>query len=71
MCIRIMDNGEGIPPEAVDKVFDPFYTTKPVGEGSGMGLSVVHGILRNHNGVIHLESEPGKCTVFSVFLPAE
>ncbi len=71
LCVRITDNGEGIPPEAVDKVFDPFYTTKPVGEGSGMGLSVVHGILRNHNGVIHLESDPGKGTVFTVFLPAE
>ena len=71
LSVRVHDNGEGIPPEAVDKVFDPFFTTKPVGQGSGMGLSVVHGIVQNHNGVIHLESTPGKGTVFSVFLPAK
>ncbi len=71
LCVKIEDNGDGIPAEALDKVFDPFYTTKPVGEGSGMGLSVVHGIIRNHHGVIHLESDPGKGTVFTVFLPVE
>jgi PAS domain S-box-containing protein len=68
--VRTIDNGEGIPPDMVDKVFDPFFTTKPVGKGSGMGLSVVHGIVRNHNGVVHLESTPGEGTVFTVFLPA-
>jgi signal transduction histidine kinase len=71
LCVRVKDNGVGIPPEAADKVFDPFFTTKPVGQGSGMGLSVVHGIVQNHNGVIHLESTPGKGTVFSVFLPVK
>ncbi len=69
--VRTIDNGEGIPAGMVDKVFDPFFTTKPVGKGSGMGLSVVHGIVRSHNGVVHLESTPGEGTVFTVFLPAE
>ncbi len=64
------DNGEGISPEMIDKVFDPFFTTKPVGKGSGMGLSVVHGIILNHNGVVQLESTPGEGTVFTLFLPA-
>jgi signal transduction histidine kinase len=67
--VRTIDNGEGIPPPLTDKVFDPFCTTKPVGQGSGMGLSVVHGIIQNHNGVVQLESTPGEGTVFTVFLP--
>ncbi len=71
LCVTVTDNGEGIPQEVMDRVFDPFYTTKPVGEGSGMGLSIVHGIIHNHKGVIHLDSETDKGTAFRVFLPVE
>ncbi len=67
--IRIRDNGQGIPPRLLDRVFDPFFTTKPVGEGSGMGLSVVHGIVENHKGVVRIHSEPGKGTEITIFLP--
>jgi len=67
--IRTIDNGTGIAGEVLDKVFDPFFTTKPVGKGSGMGLSVVHGIVQNHNGVIRINSSPGEGTVISIFLP--
>lgn len=69
VCIRISDEGKGIPLEVQDKIFEPFYTTKPVGEGSGLGLSVVHGIIKAHKGTIELKSEPGKGTIFYISLP--
>ncbi len=67
--ITISDMGCGIQPEIRDRIFDPFFTTKRPGEGTGLGLSVVHGIVINHEGGITLESEPGKGTTFRVFLP--
>jgi signal transduction histidine kinase len=69
--LRIADDGEGIAPELLTRVFEPFYTTKPVGEGTGLGLSAVHGIVSQHGGVIELASRPGAGTTFSIFLPRE
>ncbi len=67
--LKISDTGEGIPPEIIANIFEPYFTTKGVGEGTGLGLSVVHGILENHRGQIAVESQLGKGTVFSIYLP--
>jgi two-component system, NtrC family, sensor kinase len=68
-CIRIADQGAGIPAENVAHIFEPFFTTKDVGEGTGLGLSVAYGIVRDHGGWIDVESQVGKGTEFRVFLP--
>lgn len=65
------DTGEGIPRENMQAIFDPFFTTKPQGSGSGLGLSIVYRIIEEHRGSIQVESEPGKGTTFSLFLPVE
>ncbi len=62
--------GQGIPPELLTRIFDPFFTTKEVGKGTGMGLAMVHGIVKNHGGFITVESRPGEGAAFHVFLPA-
>ncbi len=67
--ISVSDTGHGIDKATIDKIFEPFYTTKPQGKGTGLGLSVVHGIIANHGGAISVHSEPGKGTVFRIFLP--
>ncbi|MCP3950860.1 MAG: response regulator [Desulfobacterales bacterium] len=67
--LSVMDTGKGIPEDVVDRIFDPFFTTKQVDEGTGMGLSVVHGIVKNHDGAITVFSTPGKGAVFHVLLP--
>jgi two-component system cell cycle sensor histidine kinase/response regulator CckA len=69
MNISVKDTGHGIPPDIQSKIFDPFFTTKGPGEGTGMGLSAVHGIVRELGGMVAVESEAGKGSVFNVFLP--
>ena len=69
VILTVSDMGTGIAPELVEKIFDPFFTTKPMGEGTGMGLSVVHGIVRSHGGDITVQSEPGQGSTFTVLLP--
>jgi len=68
--LSIRDNGTGISEEVQRRIFDPFFTTKEPGEGTGLGLAVVHGIIKNHDGVIELQSQPGVGTRFDVYLPA-
>jgi len=70
VVITVRDNGPGFAPEALDRVFEPFFTTKPSGKGSGMGLSVVHGIVHGARGHICLDSEPGAGSVVRLALPA-
>ncbi len=69
--ITVADDGPGIPPELLPRIFDPFFTTKDVGQGSGLGLSIVHGIVERHGGTIAVDSTVGKGTTFTVSLPAD
>lgn len=68
VCIRIIDNGCGIPKEIQSRIFDPFFTTKKVGEGTGIGLDLVQNVVKRHHGDVKVFSEPGK-TEFSISLP--
>jgi PAS domain S-box-containing protein len=67
--LDVIDTGPGMIKDVMDHIFEPYYTTKPLGKGSGLGLAVVHGIVESHGGKIGCKSEPGSGTVFSVFLP--
>lgn len=67
--ITIQDNGSGIPQNIITKIFDPFFTTKEIGVGTGLGLSVSHNIIKMHGGRLHVDSEEGQGTCFSIFLP--
>ena len=69
--IRIKDNGSGMPPHVVEKIFNPFYTTKPTGEGTGLGLAMSSDIVREHGGTIQVETEPGEFTEMILDLPLE
>jgi len=69
LCVTVEDEGRGIAREDLARVFEPFYTTKPIGEGTGLGLAVAHGIVAEHGGWIEVESEVGKGSRFTIFLP--
>ncbi len=67
--LQVTDTGYGIEPAILERIFDPYFTTKGVGKGTGLGLAVVQGIVHKHGGAVHVESEPGKGTTFQVFFP--
>jgi two-component system, cell cycle sensor histidine kinase and response regulator CckA len=67
--IDISDTGTGIPPDIVDKIFEPFFSTKEVGKGTGLGLSTVYGIVKQTGGFVYVDSTPGEGTTFRIFLP--
>jgi len=69
ICITITDTGHGMDEEVQRRLFEPFFTTKPQGEGTGLGLSVVHGIVREHGGTIEVRSSPGQGSTFTIYLP--
>lgn len=69
IAVSIKDNGPGIPPEKLDLIFQPFYTTKPEVKGTGLGLSICYGIVKSHHGEIEVESAPGAGSTFTVYLP--
>jgi CheY-like chemotaxis protein len=70
ISLHVCDTGPGIPPEHLERIFDPFFTTKLPGEGTGLGLSLVHTIITEHEGEIRVDSEPGKGTFVRIDLPA-
>ena len=69
VSIQVVDTGSGIPESHINKIFDPFYSTKPTGKGTGLGLSICHGIITAHGGTIHVVSEEGKGSTFVITLP--
>lgn len=69
VSVSLSDTGTGIKPEVLSRIFDPFFSTKKVGEGTGLGLAVVYGIIKEHKGWIHVESFTGKGTMFRLFFP--
>lgn len=69
LALQVSDNGVGIPPDVLPRVFEPFFTTKPPGQGTGLGLSQVYGIIKQHGGEITVHSTLGKGTIFRIYLP--
>ncbi|HTM08074.1 MAG TPA: response regulator [Verrucomicrobiae bacterium] len=69
ICVKVTDSGTGMDPDVKDRIFDPFFTTKGPGQGTGLGLTAVYGIIREHDGFVEVESEPGRGTTFYLYLP--
>ena len=70
VVFEVTDSGQGMPPEVVERIFEPFFTTKPLGQGTGLGLSTVIGIVEEHGGFVLVDTQVGRGTTFSAFLPA-
>lgn len=71
VCIWVSDNGPGIPASVMGRIFEPFFTTKERGVGSGLGLSVAYGIVRDQQGFLNVDSRPGSGATFRIYLPAD
>ena len=71
ILISIKDSGKGMPPEVQERIFEPFYTTKELGKGAGLGLSICYNIIAQHNGSITVNSSPGTGTEFITSLPVK
>src|SRR5690606_16600483 len=69
IVITIADNGTGIPKNIIDKIFQPFFTTKPTGQGTGLGLSLSYDIIKTHGGLVHVSSDEENGTTFKIELP--
>jgi signal transduction histidine kinase len=69
--IEVQDTGEGIRPEILGRIYDPFFTTKGPGKGTGLGLSIAYGIVQEHSGRLTVDSRPGEGSRFTIHLPRE
>ena len=70
LSLSVQDNGPGIPPEVMPKIFEPYFTTQPRNQGTGLGLCIVKRLLKEARGCLHAHSQAGQGTVFTVYLPA-
>ena len=69
VCVEVADTGQGIPPEQLARIYDPFFTTKSIGRGTGLGLSISYGIVREHDGSLRCDSAVGQGTRFTLTMP--